>query len=95
MLIEYKWLLFFMILSNMSIVQSIAYIDWAAKKCRPKLSPKYTIMPNRQKLKKNKCYICRWNKTLTVVLFLSLVMMWHTHIEGRPHTHPPCCAMDG
>jgi hypothetical protein len=38
---------------------------------------------------------CRGNKTLTVVLFLSLVMMWHTHIEGGPHTHTPCCAMDG
>ncbi len=32
-------------------------------------------------------YVCRGNKTFMIVLFLYLVMMWHTHIEGRPHTH--------
>lgn len=38
---------------------------------------------------------CRGNKTFTTGLFLSPVMMWHTHIWGRPHTPPPCCAMSG
>ncbi len=36
-------------------------------------------------------YLCRGNKTLMVVLFLSLVMMWHTHIEGRPHNPSMLC----
>jgi hypothetical protein len=40
-------------------------------------------------------HICRGNKTFTTGLFLSPVMMWHTNIRGRPHTHPPCCAMSG
>jgi hypothetical protein len=35
-------------------------------------------------------YKCRGNKTFTTGLFLSPVMMWHTHIWGRP---PPLHAM--
>jgi hypothetical protein len=32
--------------------------------------------------------VCRGNKTLTVVLFLSiLMMMWHTHTLKENHTH--------